>query len=109
MAFITGVLLRFLSGEPFLGIDAVIEWPGFIAGKSALFHGRGRRRGTNEHILADESVTGEHKQMFMFRTVSMVIVFVVLLVSSQAFEFVQRKRGKGKVSDNIKLNSYITS
>jgi hypothetical protein len=32
--------------------------------------------------------------MFMFRTVSMVIVFVVLLVSSQAFEFVQRKRGK---------------
>ena len=37
MAFITGVLLRFLSGEPFLGIDAVIEWPGFIAGKSSLF------------------------------------------------------------------------
>lgn len=74
MAFITGVLLRFLSGEPFLGIDAVIEWPGFIT--------------------AEESQTGEHKQMFMFRTVSMVIVFVVLLVSSQAFEFVQRKRGK---------------
>ena len=33
MAFITGVLLRFLSGEPFLGIDAVIEWPGFLTGK----------------------------------------------------------------------------
>ena len=30
----------------------------------------------------------------MFRTVSMIIVFVVLLVSSKAFEFVQRKLGK---------------
>ena len=63
----------------------------------------------NEHNLGEETGTGEHKQMFMFRTVSMIIVFVVLLVSSQAFEFVQRKRGKGKVSDNIKLNSYITT
>ena len=63
----------------------------------------------NEQNLGEETGTGEHKQMFMFRTVSMIIVFVVLLVSSQAFEFVQRKRGKGKVSDNIKLNSYITT
>ena len=63
----------------------------------------------HEHNLGEETGTGEHKQMFMFRTVSMIIVFVVLLVSSQAFEFVQRKRGKGKVSDNIRLNSYITT
>ena len=38
MAFITGVLLRFLSGEPFLGIDAVIEWPGFLTGKFLIFN-----------------------------------------------------------------------
>ena len=48
----------------------------------------------NEQNLGEETGTGEHKQMFMFRTVSMIIVFVVLLVSSQAFEFVQRKLGK---------------
>jgi len=72
-AFFVGVILRFLSGEPFLGIDAYIHWPGFIT--------------------EEESPTGEHKQMFMFRTVSMIIVFVVLLVTSQIFEFVQRRRG----------------
>jgi len=107
MAFITGVLLRFLSGEPFLGIDAVIEWPGFLTGKFCILYLM--FTGGNEHTLGEETGTGEHKQMFMFRTVSMIIVFVVLLVSSQAFEFVQRKRGKGKVFDNIKLNSYITT
>ena len=32
-AFFVGVVLRFLSGEPFLGIDAYIHWPGFISGK----------------------------------------------------------------------------
>ena len=32
-AFFVGVILRFLSGEPFLGIDAYIHWPGFISGK----------------------------------------------------------------------------
>ena len=32
LAFITGVLLRFLSGEPFLGMEAYIQWPGFISG-----------------------------------------------------------------------------
>ena len=32
-AFIVGLLLRFMSGEPFLGIEAYIHWPGFITGK----------------------------------------------------------------------------
>jgi Na+/proline symporter len=73
LAFITGVLLRFLSGEPFLGMEAYIQWPGFIS--------------------AEDHPSGEHKQMFMFRTVSMIIVFVVLLAGSQIFEFVQKRRG----------------
>lgn len=49
----------------------------------------------NFNSSEEESPTGEHKQMFMFRTVSMIIVFVVLLVTSQIFEFVQRRRGIG--------------
>ena len=35
-AFIVGLLLRFLSGEPFLGIEAYIHWPGFLPGKFSL-------------------------------------------------------------------------
>ena len=35
-AFFVGVILRFLSGEPFLGIDAYIHWPGFITGTTTL-------------------------------------------------------------------------
>ena len=37
----------------------------------------------------------------MFRTVSMIIVFVVLLVTSQIFEFVQRQRGIGTSSKKV--------
>lgn len=73
-AFVFGVCLRFMSGEPFLGLDAIIMWPGF------------------EPASAENGF--EHKQHFMFRTISMLLVFTILLLTSKIFEIVQKKRGR---------------
>ena len=63
--------------------------------------------GFNYCFLAEETEKGEHKQMFMFRTVSMVIVFVVLLVMSQIFELVQKRRGIGILATFLKIIQHM--
>ncbi|CBY19468.1 unnamed protein product [Oikopleura dioica] len=59
-AFVFGTFVRLLSGEHFLGIPALIKWPGY-----------------------DESVDYKHPQLFPFKTTIMLLVFAVLLISSK--------------------------
>ena len=59
-AFVFGTFIRLLSGEHFLGIPALIKWPGY-----------------------DESVDYKHPQLFPFKTTIMLLVFTVLLISSK--------------------------
>ena len=54
-------------------------------------------------ILDEESQTGEHEQVFMLRTVSMIIVFVEQLVTSQIVELVQRRHGKGNSLSKVDI------
>lgn len=52
--FIERIVFKiYFSGEPFLGLEAVVHWPGFES--------------------ASEDNGHEHKQHFMFRTVTMLI------------------------------------
>jgi len=88
-AFFTGVLLRFLSGEPFLGLDAIIHWPGFEP--------------------ASEENGHEHKQHFMFRTITMLIVFMTLILASKTYAFIQRRRGKEVYKQGQQTESYFDS
>ncbi|CBY35376.1 unnamed protein product, partial [Oikopleura dioica] len=59
-AFVFGTFVRLLSGEHFLGIPALIKWPGY-----------------------DESVDYKNPQLFPFKTTIMLLVFAVLLISSK--------------------------
>ena len=55
-------------------MEAYIQWPGFEP--------------------ASEENQWEHKQHFMFRTICMLIVFMILIVTSKIYAFVQKKRGR---------------
>jgi uncharacterized membrane protein len=79
-AFVFGTVTRLLSGEHFLGIPALIKWPGY-----------------------DESVDDKHPQLYPFKTTIMLLNFFVLLALSKIkTKYFTKNKKKKTVSDETK-------